>query len=514
ESCVCSFDSYCCTVEWDSICVDEATTDCGGCQAGTCGDGSIQPGEVCDGTNFAGRTCADYGFSGGSLTCETCTSISTAACTGGDCCVATPGVTGCTDAGVQSCVCAQDSYCCTNEWDSICVDEVDILDCGTCAACGDNLASGAEFCDGSDVRGFTCTDFGFVSGSLACHPLCQKFDTSGCDVGGTTSCGDGIVNGLDFCDSADTTCSSLGLGGGTAFCTGACVYDVSLCATPDYCQDNAWYNDGWCDPCDRLGGVPDEPDCANTCNGDDGLCRDYFVLGGNLAAGVWTCTNAGYGPDPDCGFCGNDTLEGNELCDTDQFLTGGDTCESWGYDAGTLGCDTDWCIPDFSQCLTLGDCCTPTPGIPGCNDGQIETDVCAQDSYCCTNEWDSICVDEATNDFGYCGGTPPPPEDNCCVETLGTPGCFITAVETCVCAQDAYCCNTEWDGFCVDEVTDFNCGLCGVEGDCCTITPDMPGCTDTTVEACVCAVDSWCCNVAWDDICVAEVESESCGVCN
>lgn len=46
-----------------------------------CGDGAVTtPNEVCDGTNFNGKTCATYGYSAGSLTCNSCTSISTANC--------------------------------------------------------------------------------------------------------------------------------------------------------------------------------------------------------------------------------------------------------------------------------------------------------------------------------------------------------------------------------------------------------------------------------------------------
>jgi hypothetical protein len=38
----------------------------------------------------------------------------------GNCCFAHP-TTGCDDAAVEACVCAFDSYCCNNQWDSICV---------------------------------------------------------------------------------------------------------------------------------------------------------------------------------------------------------------------------------------------------------------------------------------------------------------------------------------------------------------------------------------------------------
>jgi hypothetical protein len=40
-----------------------------------------------------------------------------------------------------------------------------------------------------------------------------------------------------------------------------------------------------------------------------------------------------------------------------------------------------------------------------------------------------------------------------------------------------------------------------------------PGCQDTSIQACVCVVDPYCCNTNWDSICVGEVDSLSCGTC-
>ncbi len=70
----------------------------------------------------------------------------------------------------------------------------------------------------------------------------------------------------------------------------------------------------------------------------------------------------------------------------------------------------------------------------------------------------------------------------CCTENLGVPGCSDATVEACVCALDSFCCATEWDQICVDEVGDFGCGVCPVPGACCltaggcTVT-DSAGCT-------------------------------------
>ena len=49
----------------------------------------------------------------------------------------------------------------------------------TGATCGDDVRSGVEVCDGTDVR-FTCAEFGFAAGEVACSEDCQSFDLSGC----------------------------------------------------------------------------------------------------------------------------------------------------------------------------------------------------------------------------------------------------------------------------------------------------------------------------------------------
>ena len=47
-----------------------------------------------------------------------------------------------------------------------------------------------------------------------------------------------------------------------------------------------------------------------------------------------------------------------------------------------------------------------------------------------------------------------------CCEARGAGGCGDSAVEACVCALDAYCCETEWDAFCASAVETNQCGSC------------------------------------------------------
>ncbi len=52
---------------------------------------------------------------------------------------------------------------------------------------------------------------------------------------------------------------------------------------------------------------------------------------------------------------------------------------------------------------------------------------------------------------------------NCCNGSHGA-GCNNPAVEACVCAIDPYCCEVHWDRICVEEVVTLGCGTCA--GDC------------------------------------------------
>lgn len=94
---------------------------------------------------------------------------------------------------------------------------------------------GSEVCDGADLGGQSCLDFGFDSGTLACAASCQDFDTAGCDGGAT--CGDGVIEDDEVCDGADLdgqTCQDFGFAGGDLGCLGDCSdVDLSGCARPD-----------------------------------------------------------------------------------------------------------------------------------------------------------------------------------------------------------------------------------------------------------------------------------------
>ncbi|MEE9296014.1 MAG: hypothetical protein V3W34_13775 [Phycisphaerae bacterium] len=111
-------------------------------------------------------------------------------------------------------------------------------------------------------------------------------------------------------------------------------------------------------------------------------------------------------------------------------------------------------------------------------------------------------------------GRPAAAGTDCCVEH-GTAGCDDPAIEECVCAIDPVCCIEVWDNLCVIFVEAGGCGDCGGGGPRCCTPRTAPGCPeDLTIQGCVCDRDPFCCNTEWDQTCVDEVEEFGCGFCD
>lgn len=142
--------------------------------------------------------------------------------------------------------------------------------------------------------------------------------------------------------------------------------------------------------------------------------------------------------------------------------------------------------------------------------------------------------------------------DGCC-QRHEAPGCQDPEVAECVCAADATCCSDGWTQACIEDGVARGCMECAAPDDdgsddanndsgaadttgdgamdsamessedgsdgggvasnaCCDVSAE-PGCSDATVMNCVCAVDSFCCDSEWDEMCVAAVDAENCGEC-
>lgn len=108
-------------------------------------------------------------------------------------------------------------------------------------------------------------------------------------------------------------------------------------------------------------------------------------------------------------------------------------------------------------------CATGVPLQNTCD--PCATQLCAQDPYCCTTTWDATCVGEVTSICNVSCTAPPPPDDGgttACAHPICAAGVALaSSCATCatqLCAQDPYCCSVAWDETCVAEVG----SVCGV----------------------------------------------------
>lgn len=169
-------------------------------------------------------------------------------------------------------------------------------------ACGDGRINGDNQCDGADLGGATCLDFGSAEPDGLLCVDCQ-FDPSEC----VSRCGDGIKNGLEGCDGTDfgdLTCLNLGFyapDGLTCNAAGdeACTVNPAGCQG-GFCGDGTLNGFEVCDgaamadTCLSLGYVgPVAPlRCADGCQYDPSSC----LCGGFLCAvGTQQCVDLGEG---------------------------------------------------------------------------------------------------------------------------------------------------------------------------------------------------------------------------
>lgn len=189
--------------------------------------------------------------------------------------------------------------------------------------------------------------------------------------------------------------------------------------------------------------------------------------------------------------------------------------------------------PGYGVCSVcpgyLNDCRVGGGGMTGTCDhdactagGPLGTDcdmcaaaVCAVDDYCCTTAWDQLCINQVAQQCAgiiECMGTPMGcAHDECMAGPALANDCSTCA--TAVCMADDFCCTTEWDQFCVNQVATAcagtkECMAMGCAHNECeagpAATPLAMGCS-ACVDA-VCAQDSYCCTNDWDSFCVAKVD--------
>ncbi len=104
-----------------------------------------------------------------------------------------------------------------------------------------------------------------------------------------------------------------------------------------------------------------------------------------------------------------------------------------------------------------GSCAHPICSTGADLDGSCDAcaaKICASDDYCCTTAWDSQCVGEVASVCGQSctggGGGSTCSHAECNAGAKLKTGCDSCVTD--ICSEDSYCCTTKWDSQCVSEV--------------------------------------------------------------
>lgn len=188
------------------------------------------------------------------------------------------------------------------------------------------------------------------------------------------------------------------------------------------------------------------------------------------------------------------------------FCSNGPCCQTV-CAADPFCCATAWdelCVEAaFAECLGCGDpasgSCFEAPHPPGCDDAACCALVCTADPFCCASQWDSACraAAEASCASGACGGA----ASGDCFEPRATPFCADAGCCAIVCGADPFCCATAWDEFCVLAAVEL-CADCGAAtAGSCFEPHATPACSIDECCLAVCSFDPFCCGTAWDELC-------------
>lgn len=338
----------------------------------SCGDGAVNGSEVCDGTDLDGADCTDLGYGeagnpGDVLCAVDCTALLDLSC-GATCGngVVEPGED-CDRMGpvipadcstVTSGVLTDGNMGCT----SICT-----YDLSGCYECGNGAVEGPEACDGSNLDGADCTTLGYADAGVVDDVTCAGDCLALVDDSCTADCGNGTTEPGEECDNGlanddmgvcRTNCT-------TATCGDGDIWNIQ--GGPEECDDDGNDDgDGCSAMCiveycgdDILNDLDNE-----VCDGTDLGTEDCnSVTAGAAPDGTLACDGDCGGFDQSgCHDCGDDTVDGPEICDGTDIIEIGTSCSSLGCAAGTnttmeAGCPSTDCetLDDLvTDCAALG----------------------------------------------------------------------------------------------------------------------------------------------------------------
>jgi parallel beta-helix repeat protein len=371
----------------------------------TCGNGVRDQGEACDGADLNGATCGQQNCTGGTPTCTSSCTISYATCTG-------------------------------------------------CAVCGNGVRETGEQCDGGALGGATCQTLGFycsTGSGLSCSANCT-YNTGSCVSG---RCGDGVITSAcgEVCDGTNVggaTCAARGCTGGTPTCNASCsAISYSTCTGCPVCGNGIKETGEQCDGA-ALGGA--------TCQ----TLGFYCSTGSGLTCKSDCTYNTG-----SCitGSCGDGIIAAScgEVCDGSNL--GGQSCQTKGFDSGTLACSSNCTSFNTTNCVHCnnnhvcdpGENCNSCPGdcfksAPVCGNGKCEA---ANGENCLSCPQDCNGVQTGRKDKRYCCGSGAGTNPVSCSDARCTGGgnsCTTIATPTSCCG----------DGTCQANENTTTCGVdCG-----------------------------------------------------
>ena len=106
-------------------------------------------------------------------------------------------------------------------------------DINTCAQCGNNIIEGSEQCEGLNLNGLTCRDFGYDRGNLGCSAC--NYNMSACVP---AVCGNNLKEVGEECDGfdlANETCYTQGWWSGPLSCQNCIINDSSCKIAQSVC---------------------------------------------------------------------------------------------------------------------------------------------------------------------------------------------------------------------------------------------------------------------------------------
>ncbi|MSR28126.1 MAG: hypothetical protein EXS03_00930 [Phycisphaerales bacterium] len=478
---VCAVDPACCTTGWDADCVAEVHELCEGCGdvfAGPC----LQPHKspACDDAVCCLIICATDPFCCEFTWDANCAMAALASCppksdvcaqAGGRSCFVASFLKGCDDPGCCGTICEiYDTYCCTVQWDAICVGEAMVFA---------QLQIGCELPTGAHGRG-DC---------LVAHP-----ETGCADL----KCSTAVCSIQPDCCRIKWDATCAGLAPYVCIEVGGCPGDGS----PFQVHPTPGSVDASC--CNAVCYV--EPECCS-------LAWDASCV---------SKANLYCRPDVEWNMpCTGSCVEAHENPGCEDIACGSAVCFSdanccmvtWDQDCATLARGLCCGAPGCGNSCNEG-CLTPHDS-PSCSDRYCCAAVCAQDPYCCTVGWDFDCVKFAYQRCARgCGND----ESGSCLSGHANAGCNNGICCVTICRLDSFCCETIWDSDCAAAAqaealcqSALECGN-ALAGDCCSAHSENPACRSNACCEAVCKLDAICCDLAWDETCASEaVAIDECG---